>query len=130
MATNGESKNSAKTSKAARKNKKHAALDPKYNLKIRQEEIADYDYLDQLNEEELDFLNQFNAEYINADFRNSGDTPLLDTKICSDRNNARNRCVLSLSKAKGLVDSIETCNITENPEDMLITKIDLEKKKK
>lgn len=44
------------------------ALDPKLNLKTRSD-LIDVDYLDQLNDKEKQWLNDFNSEFVNADFK-------------------------------------------------------------
>jgi len=70
------------------------ALRKNLNLISRRDEL-DYDYLDKLSPKELDFLNRFTEEYVHANLKHSGTklhvTPE-DRKICTDRNNSRNRC--------------------------------------
>src|SRR5271165_6149819 len=46
----------------------YPALDPKLNLKTRYE-LFDADYIDKLSEKEKQWLNDFNNEYLNADFK-------------------------------------------------------------
>lgn len=62
--------------------------------------------MDKLNEKELDFLNSFNEEWINADMNHKG-KKLHKTKQkkreCYSRNNARNRDLVNVSRAKGNV---------------------------
>jgi len=53
-----------------RSQSKYPALDPKLNLKTRKD-LLDYDYLNKLSPKELQFLNDFSSEYINADFKTS-----------------------------------------------------------
>ena len=73
-------------------------MNPRLNSRVRQE-LIDYDYIDQLNDEQKEFLNDFSEEYINAavgkqseaDKNKFHNTPEL-VKDCTDRNNARNRC--------------------------------------
>ena len=50
-----------------RSKEKHSALKKQFNLKSRQD-LIDFDYLDQLDESELDFLNDFVSETVNANF--------------------------------------------------------------
>lgn len=57
-----------KKKRTRRSQSEFPALDPKLNLKTRQK-LLDYDYLDQLNDKELQFLNDFSNEYVNADFK-------------------------------------------------------------
>lgn len=80
---------------------KYPALLPEYNLKTRFDEI-DYDYIHKLSNEEKEWLNRFTEEYINAEFRHSGEK-LHNTaelkKSCYDKNNARNRCIYTKAKA-------------------------------
>lgn len=60
-----------------------------------------------LNEEELEWLNKFEGEYTNASVSQSDPQRLEDqlhntkelAKDCTDRNNARNRCILNKKKA-------------------------------
>ena len=78
-----------------------------YNSKIKHEYL-DQDYIEELSEQEKDWLNKFNEEYYGA----SLDYKQLDNnfhnnerlkKDCTDRNNARNRCVYGLAKATGRI---------------------------
>lgn len=74
----------------------------KYNSRVRQEYI-DMDYLEQLNEAELEWMNKFMGEYNNASFNNDGtdiDQSAEGKKSAYDRNNARNRCLYGQIKAK------------------------------
>ncbi len=72
-------------------------------MRSRFEEI-DYDYVDQLSDKDKEWLNTFTEEYTNANF-NHGKKVLHKTKAlkknCYDRNNARNRDILTRSKAAG-----------------------------
>jgi hypothetical protein len=68
-------------------------------------EFCDYDYLDKLNVEELEWITKFNKEYLNADFKH--DNRLHRTKklkkSCNDMNNARNRCLYALFRVGQLI---------------------------
>ena len=95
-------KNKKKTA-SRRENEKHPNLDPRFNLKTRSD-LLDQDYLHKLNEKELDWLNKFNKEYINAALDNERPKKNLHKtkklrKECYDRNNARNRDILTRAKA-------------------------------
>ena len=88
---------------------KYPALRPELNLKSRYDEIADIDYIDQLNDTEKAWLNAFNEEYINAKFDHGGKKihkTKKQRKICYDKNNARNRDIYTLKKASGMMESI------------------------
>lgn len=107
-----------------RSNVKHPALHKRYNPKVRQEYI-DYDYLDKLNPEELDWLNKFSEEYINARFQ--GDETDIDKspegrKAAYDRNNARNRCLYSQLKVRRMNDKLlnydDVVNIVEETQEL------------
>lgn len=106
---------------------KYPALDPLYNLKTRIELIDDlYDYADNLNEEDKDYLNRFSEEFNNANFNHEGKRihPKRTKKIkyktkrgkrlvdkfkkeAEDRNNARNRCLYTKNKAFGAMEYIQ-----------------------
>lgn len=87
---------------------KYPALKKQYNLLTRKD-LIDFPYLDQLNDKEKEWLNKFVEEEINADFRGPG-KPLNKTKKSRQRiynaNNARNRCILTRSKASGELDEL------------------------
>jgi hypothetical protein len=83
---------------------KYPALDPSLNLKSRTE-LLDYDYLNKLSDEELNWLNKFTEEYVHANLdtakpRNNLHRTKSLRKECYDRNNARNRDVLIRQKAQ------------------------------
>jgi hypothetical protein len=109
--------------KSLRAQAKFPALEKKYNLPSRQE-LLDFDYLHKLNDKQKEWLNKFVSEEINADFRHS--KPLNKTKkqrkACYDRNNSRNRDLLTKNKMIGNVEDIQTVKeISQlNPEEMLI----------
>src|ERR1019366_881486 len=74
---------------------KNAALNKKYNSRILGEYL-DYDYLDQLDEETLAWLNKFTEEFHKASYKHDG-TDIQDYetygKDSNDRNNSQNRCL-------------------------------------
>ena len=103
--------------KTGRSSVKYPALVARYNLKTRFEEIADLEsYTDQLNDEEKAWLNSFAQEEICANFNHKG--PKLndssDPKVRSriyNRNNERNRCILTKEHAMGSINYIEDLDI-------------------
>lgn len=116
-----------KKSGARRSRTPYPALRQELNLRIRYENI-DYDYIDKLSDDEKKWLNKFTEEYTNASFNNNK-KPLHKTnklrKDCYDRNNARNRDIMSRSKAKGdgllyIEDLKKEVNTIEFKEDDLI----------
>lgn len=97
--TNTKKDSSPSRIKTKRSKEKYPALKKNVNSRVRQEYI-DYDYLDKLSPEEKAWLNDFSEEYINASvgkqseadqnrFHNTAEL----VKDCTDRNNARNRCI-------------------------------------
>lgn len=121
--------------KSRRSKSKYPALDPTLNLKTRYELIADCDYLDKLSDKEKEWLNNFNEEYINANMNHKGKKlhkSKKQKKDCYDRNNSRNRCLLTIKRATGMCTDLEEAKVEnktlENTEDFLIKVIDEKKK--
>jgi hypothetical protein len=120
-----------KKKKSLRSQTKYPNLDPKLNLRTRQELIY-VDYLNKLNDSEKAWLNKFNGEFVNASFDPKPKKNLHKKKAgrkdCYDRNNSRNRCVLTQQKAQGHNDYLEEHQelMGHNPEDEINTKIDLQ----
>lgn len=86
-------------------------LQPGYNLKSRTK-LLDYDYIDKLNPRQKKYLNKFNAEYIGAGKElNPEYRPLHKTKAmrkdCYDRNNARNRDILTQQESMGTIQDLQ-----------------------
>lgn len=119
-----------------RSKKKFPNLDPKLNLKSRQE-LIEVDYLDKLNDEEKEYLDKFNKEYVNASFKktkkgNYSSKNLHKTeeerKKIYKMNNDRNADVYSRNKAKGSLKYLEDITLkkadSRESEDKLIKKID------
>lgn len=106
-------------------------LDPRFNLKSRLD-LLDQDYLNKLSPKELKWLNQFNREYVNASLNQDNPKKNLHKnkklrKDCYDRNNARNRDVLTRAKASKQLTDYE--QLVEEPgltdyEDELIKELD------
>lgn len=92
-------------------------------------DLFDQDYLNKLNKKELEWLNKFNKESINASFNETGNlhkTKKLK-KSCYDKNNARNRDILTRAKASNqLIDYEELYEETNNNnyEDYLVEELD------
>jgi len=87
-----------------------ASLKISDNMSRRREDVEDVNqYIDQLNTEERLWMAKFMTEYNNAalDYKdlsnNLHNTPELK-KACTDRNNARNRCIYTREKAKGMLN--------------------------
>lgn len=93
---------------------KHPALNKNYNSRILSEYI-DYDYLDQLSEEELDWLNKFTEEFHKASYKKDGSDiqdynevigennkgkPLTYGKDSNDRNNKQNADIYGILRNK------------------------------
>lgn len=116
-----------------RKNKrnqtKHPNLEPKLNLKTRYD-LFDQDYINKLSPEDKKWLDDFNGEYINGDFNRKNPKKNLHKKKkyikeADDRNNARNRCILTRAKASHQLMSYEDLDEEINDyEDKLINEID------
>lgn len=76
----------------------------------------DQDYIKELSDEEKEFLNKFNEEYYGAvlDYedlsKNFHNTKELK-KDCTDRNNARNRCMYGIAKAQNKINSSNTFTV-------------------
>lgn len=120
-----------KQSSGKRRKEKYPALKPQLNLKTRYE-LIDYDYVDQLTDKEKDWLNKFTEEYTNANFNHKG--PKIQKKKkhekeSYDRNNSRNRCILTRVKAQNKdVDLYSLENeLSGFDEDSIIKQIDEEK---
>jgi hypothetical protein len=94
---------------------KYPALDPRLNLKSRQEE-NEFDYLHKLNAKELEWLNSFVEEDVNCNFNHDGIKVYPRKKRfgkikgkteAEARNNARNQDVFTLKKTVGDLVSFE-----------------------
>ncbi len=102
--------------KVPRSKLKYPTFEVKRAVVNRREEL-DVDYLDKLNDAEKAFLNQFQEEWVCANFGKK-DNPedkakLLDKseayrKKCYNRNNSRNRDLLINAKVRGLISRVES----------------------
>jgi len=125
-----------KKKKNRRNNTKYPALNPALNLKTRTE-LIDYDYIDQLSEKDKAWLNQFTEEYVVDKLdrknlkKNLHNTKALK-KDCDDRNNARNRDLLTTVKASGKLKDSETIKEKDvtvmSPEEEIIMKETIQEK--
>lgn len=93
------------------------ALDPKFNLKTRFEEIEDLaSYADTLSKEDKEWLNSFAQEEICANFDHNGiklndrNDPEVRSRIYG-RNNQRNRCIMNREKAQNTMNYLEDLDI-------------------
>lgn len=111
----------------ARSKAKYPALDKKFTLKIRQD-LIDQDYIEKLSEEEKDWLNRFNEEYVNAKMDHKG-KKLHRTKKMRKTiwklNNDRNQDAYSKAKAREALKMGENRTaMTSINEDTMIDNID------
>jgi len=118
--------------KQSRRSKlKHPELDPRFALKTRAD-LLDQDYYHKLSDSELDWINKFNKESVSASFdaENPGRNLHKSRKArkeCYDRNNARNRDILTKAKASNQLVDYETLVEVQAPvstEDHLINQLD------
>jgi hypothetical protein len=95
---------SEKRSKIIRKKRINLSNYPRLNktkaTKARKD-LLDYDYLDKLGKEELEFLNQFSDEYYCANFKGDTIHAKKFKKDCEDRNNKRNSDLLTIKEITG-----------------------------
>jgi hypothetical protein len=108
--------------KTPRNKAKYPNLQAKFMPRIRAEFI-DYDYLDQLSQSDLDYLNKFTGEFHGASFQHDEtDIQSYETygKDCNDRNNSANRDTYGILKIrsksnKNLVNYDSVIPDIENP---------------
>lgn len=118
--------------KTKRSQSKYPALDKSVNLRTRIH-LIDYDYLDKLSPEEKQWLNKFTDEYVNGNFNREntrsnlqkGRAPIKDS---DDRNNARNRDVMTRQQARKSTVYLEDIKLkTQNPENQIHARIELKR---
>ncbi len=106
-------------------------MNPGLNLRSRTE-LLDYDYIDKLSDKEKKFLNKFTEEYVNASIDTSRKWRNLHktkeaVRDCYNRNNARNRDILTRQKAMGkhiyLEDIVE---LGSNNQEAIENRLDME----
>ncbi len=97
---------------------KYPALNPRLNARTRYE-VLDMDYLKELTDAELKYLNKFMAEWVSGAFKKDKDGNYSEDnfyKTVEERrerwhnNNVRNRCGLTIANATG--NSIRSDDIT------------------
>lgn len=95
-------------------------------------DLIDQDYIEKLSPKEREWLNKFNREYVSDTLdrknlkKNLHRTKKLK-KDCDDRNNARNRDVLTRAKAANQLSDYEELTETSSNndyEDFIIEKLD------
>lgn len=87
---------------------KYPGLTPSVNARPRWEHI-DHDYIDQLSNEEKQWLSNFNEEWLSGNFKHKGKKfhkTKKEKRACYSRNNSRNRDVMSLYRNTGWVETI------------------------
>lgn len=142
------------TVKSKRSRTKYPGLVKEVNLKIRQEHI-DQDYIHKLSESEKQWLNNFNEEYVSANFthpgkrihpkkvktrvvKSTGEKKKVDLykQECEHRNNHRNNDVYAVAKANGILkkEKVGQIHLETNQslkpgetEDLLNSMIDLKR---
>lgn len=129
-----------------RNKEKFAALNAARQVYNRREYL-DCDYVNKLTDEEKDFLNRFLEENYITNFKHKGKKMYkkkADKKRLYSENNARNRCLHSYAKSKGILEELPnegssksgSYSSTKDPgsfnnlEDALIEYIDSKKKPK
>lgn len=127
-----QSKKRKNTKKETRRSKQaHPELDRRYSLKTRAD-LLDQDYLHKLDKSELEWLNKFNKEYVSGTLdrekprKNLHKTKRL-IKDCDDRNNSRNRDIMTREKAANRLTDYESLLDQprhKNEEDVLIKELD------
>lgn len=117
--------------KTIRNSKKYPALEKSVNLKTRQD-LVDYDYLNKLSPDELEFLNKFTEETVSTSFtkKNGKYSGNLHKKKSQKKelwnsNNSRNRCQYTRAKAMGILKDGETVvNHLEDKSNMSTNKLE------
>lgn len=127
-------KRKTKKKTSERSKQKHPNLKKQYNTKMRQD-LLDQDYIHKLSDEEKEWLDRFNKEYVNASFEKTGDRHSKNNLHKGDKkrkeiykeNNKRRNCVYNIAKATktlGSLDDMLNKSENENVEDALIEVID------
>lgn len=90
---------------AKRENARYPALNPRLNLKNRQDEINDVlSYADKLSAKDKKWLNDFMEGYVCANPKAKGSRRIFDTKakrsVCWSKNNTRNDCEYTRARSR------------------------------
>lgn len=138
LAAKKKSQSTPKKKKRSRRStSKYPALEKKYSLKTRGD-LIDYDYIHKLSPKEKQWLNDFTNEEIHAAVKSGSVERRKENRFNKSKkatskiyaaNNARNACIWTKEKAKGMGQYLEEFKetlLTNNPEDYLIEKMDLE----
>lgn len=105
--------------KNRREKSKYPALEPELNLRARFDEISDVkQYTHKLNDKEKEWMNKFMEEYVcdrldRKNIRKNLHNTKKLKKSCDDRNNARNRDTLTITKMTGFCTYLEDLNNKE-----------------
>ncbi len=107
----------------------------KYTSRVRREYLDNLEYVNQLNEKEKEWLNNFNEEYLSANFNHPGKQLHKSKKKKREiygMNNARNRDALAVAKARNSVRyatsdlaKLTDTEVSMNHEDALIALLDM-----
>jgi hypothetical protein len=98
-----------------KKRKKHADLDPIYMPRVRRE-FVDHDYINELNNEEKDWLSKFDSEYYGASIQKTKTGNIKKKHIHDknehakelyDSNNKRNNDLYGVTRINGLLENID-----------------------
>lgn len=100
--------------KTKRSRAKYPNLEKKMNTKIRQLYL-DQDYLHKLSPKELEFMNKFMKEELNANFTHTqkdfNKSKKSKRKLYND-NNSRNRCIFNQLKSNNALNYLGDMNIS------------------
>lgn len=113
---------------------KFAAFKPNLNLRTRYDEISDIlTYANELPDKAKKWLAEFTEEYVGANFNHGGvirHKTKKHKKNCYDRNNSRNRDILTRSKAQGsavIFSQLNDKDESVNEMDRMIDELDRKK---
>jgi len=122
--------------KTRRSRVKYPGLVKGVNSKLRHE-YMDEDYIDKLNDEEKQWLSNFNEEWLSGNFSHKGEIfhkTVQEKRDCYNRNNARNRDIQAIAKATGRIVDYESAremleglkynNYTYSFEDFMVEYLD------
>jgi hypothetical protein len=111
--TSKKKKKAKKKSRNYAKNEKFPGLNPLRQVGNRKE-YHDFDYVNKLSPEEKEWLHSFVSETLITNFDHAGKKIYKtkeERKKFYSENNARNRCMLSMAKTKGLLNHYEATQV-------------------